>query len=318
MITRRDFVTRLALATTGLSVASRLEAMQPAVDAKGTISVFSKNLHWLNYQDMSSFAAEIGFDGIDLTVRPEGHVLPERVADDLPKAVEAVRKTGKDVYMIVTALTDPSDPSAIPILKTASQLGIQSYRMGWMNYDDKKSMDDNLNDFRQRMMKFAELNKTYKIRGDYQNHSGTSFGSPVWDLWSVIKQLDAKWIASQYDVMHGYVEGGNSWQLGLRLLKTHLGSIDIKDFNWVKLATGWKPEVVPLGEGMVDYKKYLSMLREFGVSGPYSMHFEYPLGGAENGAKTLTISPQELKTAMKRDLTKFRAMLTEAGLSLKK
>ena len=44
-----------------------------------------------DYNEMSKVVAEMGFDGVDLTVRPQGHVLPERVEADLPKAVEAIR-----------------------------------------------------------------------------------------------------------------------------------------------------------------------------------------------------------------------------------
>ena len=43
------------------------------------IHIFSKHLQFLIYKDMAEAAAEMGFDGIDLTVRPNGHVLPERV-----------------------------------------------------------------------------------------------------------------------------------------------------------------------------------------------------------------------------------------------
>ena len=62
------------------------------------IHIFSKHLQFLNYQDLAEAAAEMGFDGIDLTVRPKGHVLPERVESDMPKAVEAMRKVGLILY----------------------------------------------------------------------------------------------------------------------------------------------------------------------------------------------------------------------------
>lgn len=56
------------------------------------IHIFSKHLQFLNYQDMAEAAAEIGFDGVDLAVRPGGHVVPEKVGNDLPKAVKALEK----------------------------------------------------------------------------------------------------------------------------------------------------------------------------------------------------------------------------------
>ena len=37
------------------------------------VSIFSKQLQFLDYKSMSEAAKEMGFDGIDLTIRPKGH-----------------------------------------------------------------------------------------------------------------------------------------------------------------------------------------------------------------------------------------------------
>lgn len=315
---RRDFIRKSILTSAAVSMLSAIDTRATTLisdrpDTKN-INVFSKNFHWTDYKSMSEMVADLGFDGIDLTVRPEGHVLPEKVTDDLPKAIEAIKKAGLRCDMIVTAITDPDDKFTEPILKTASSLGVSYYRTGWINYDDKKSIEDNLKFFKTQMTKLAVLNKKYKIHGDYQNHSGLSFGAPLWDLWMTIKDLDAEWIGSQFDAMHAYVEGGNTWQLGLKLLKSHIKTIDIKDFVWMKTDQGWKAEVVPLGEGMIDYKKYLGLLKEYQLGGPFSMHFEYPLGGIENGARQLSIPKEDVLKAMKRDLVLFKSMLSNAGI----
>lgn len=72
---------------------------------------------------MANLAAQMGFDGVDLTVRPDGHVLPENVAIDLPRAVAAVEKAGLKVYSIVTNIKQPDEKFAQDILKTASGIG---------------------------------------------------------------------------------------------------------------------------------------------------------------------------------------------------
>lgn len=316
--TRRQFLLKSMLASASLSMIPSVAtpAGTNTADRPGrkSVNVFSKNFHWLDYNGMADAAAQLGFDGVDITVRPEGHVIPERVADDLPKAVEAVKKAGLKVHMITTAITSADDKFTEPILKTASSQGIGYYRMGWIHYDEKKSMNDNLDAFKLRMSRLAALNHKYQIRGDYQNHSGVSFGSPIWDLWMVLKDVDTEWVGSQFDIMHAQVEGGNTWQLSLKLLKANITTIDIKDFIWAKTGQGWKAEVVPLGDGMIDYRKYLALLKEYNLDGPFSMHFEYPLGGVENGAKQITVSKDDVMKAMKRDLTKFRSMLSEAGI----
>ena len=78
--------------------------------------------------------AEMGYDGADLTVRPRGHVLPENVERDLPKAVEAIRKAGLEVSMITTDISSADDQWTEPILKTTSQMGITLYRIGGWHY----------------------------------------------------------------------------------------------------------------------------------------------------------------------------------------
>ena len=74
---------------------------------------------------MAEAAAEMGFDGVDLTVRPKGHVLPEKVESDLPKAVEAMRKVGFSPFIMTTAVQDANDPTDQNVLSTASKLGFQ-------------------------------------------------------------------------------------------------------------------------------------------------------------------------------------------------
>jgi len=85
---RREFIAAgAAAALSSRRVAARpidpssVDAGQPGID---DICVFSKHLQWLDFREMASAAREIGFDGIDLTVRPGGHVDPARVVEDLP------------------------------------------------------------------------------------------------------------------------------------------------------------------------------------------------------------------------------------------
>jgi hypothetical protein len=56
------------------------------------------------------------------------------------------------------------------------------------------------------------------------------------------------------------------------------------------------------------------MLAEAHFSGPLQLHFEYPLGGADNGKTAITIPKEEVFAAMKRDLHQLRAYLKEAAL----
>jgi len=77
---------------------------------------------------MSEAAKEMGFDGVDLTVRPKGHVLPERVNEDLPKATEAMKSFGLVPKMFASNLIDTNNELHRKVLETAKVLGYEFYR----------------------------------------------------------------------------------------------------------------------------------------------------------------------------------------------
>jgi L-ribulose-5-phosphate 3-epimerase len=310
--TRRNFIKSAAAAGLGLTVAglSNTESVQ-AAPGHSPICIFSKHLQFLDYKPMAEAAAEIGFDGIDLAVRPGGHVLPENVERDLPKAVKAVEKAGLQVSMMTTRITNPKDETVEPILRTASDLGIKYYRMGYLRYDHEKGIAETLYDYRPMIEGLAELNEKYGMHGAYQNHSGTRVGGPVWDIWVLIKDIDPRYIGCQYDVRHATLEGGYSWPLGFELLKSFVKITAIKDFVWKQQNGEWKHASVPLGEGMVDFKTYFEMVKKFHIQGPVSLHFEYDMPSEE---LPLAIRIQRTIEVMQKDLLALRQMMNDAGI----
>jgi sugar phosphate isomerase/epimerase len=301
MTTRREALILLAGAAASAMAPIGLSA-GTGVAARRKVHLFSKHLQWLGYGPMAETAAEIGFDGVDLTVRPGGHVLPENVARDLPLAVEAIRGAGLKADRITTAITDPDDPLTAAILETVSELGIGIYRMGWLKYDRAQPIPQQLDAFRARFEQLAALNERFGIHGAYQNHVGTGVGSPVWDAWLLVRDLDPRWLGIRYDVRHAMAEGIRSWELGLQLVAPHVRSLDVKDFQWVQEDGEWTVESVPLGAGAVRFSYYFERLDELGIAADMTLHLEYPLGGADKGKPELSIPEEQVLEAMAQDL----------------
>src|SRR5436190_18328424 len=127
------------------------------------ICVFSKHFQWTDVTECAAMSKQIGFDGIDLTVRKGGHVLPENVERDLPKAVETIRKEGLPVSMITAEIVDAKTPYAEAILHTASSLGIHHYRWGGFNYNYEHPLGEQLDALKPRVAGLAQLNEKYKM-----------------------------------------------------------------------------------------------------------------------------------------------------------
>ena len=117
--------------------------------------------------------ADIGFDGIDLTVRKGGHVEPSRAAEELPAAVEAIRKTGLEVPMVTTGIITAQSEHAGEILRTISSLGIHDYRWGGFPLDAGRSIPEQIESARGAVRDLAALNQSHRVCAMYHTHSGT-------------------------------------------------------------------------------------------------------------------------------------------------
>ncbi len=308
-ISRRNF-TRLSVTALGsiplMGFNSSFLSVLPKMKDEIEVHLFSKHLQFLDYNDMAAAAAEMGFDGLDLTVRPKGHVLPKKVVDDLPKAVDAMKKYGITPKVMTTNVWDLSKPEQQTVLETASKLGFTHYRTGWLSYPEERTIEESQTIYGQQAKNLELLNKELRLIGCYQNHAGNHVGAPIWDLPPILSVTNNENIGCQYDIRHAVVEGGSSWELGLRQIKPFIKSLVIKDFKWGKVNGKWKPINTPLGEGMVDFIRYFALLKKHKINVPISLHLEYDLGGAEHGATKIIIDKKEVFTQMKKDLTFLR------------
>ncbi|MGC2657974.1 MAG: TIM barrel protein [Bryobacteraceae bacterium] len=311
--------------TTGLSRRDALLAGMAGLSFAATsatrnlkIAIFSKHLQFVQGAELANTAAELGFDGVDITVRAGGHVEPAHAAEELPPLVNLIRRHGLEVPMVTTDIADADSPHARDVLKVLADLGIHYYRWGNLKYREDWPFATQLEDLHRRSAQLATLNAEYGVCAIYHTHSGVDLvGAPVWDIFQILNGLDPKAVAINYDVGHATVEGGlGGWIDSFRLAEPYIRGVACKDFVWQKNQKGkWDPAWTPLGQGMVRFPTFFAMLAKTNFNGPLQLHFEYPLGGADAGKRQLTIDRQQVFAAMRRDLRQLRTYLNDAGLS---
>jgi sugar phosphate isomerase/epimerase len=306
---RRQLLATLAV----LSTSARAQSA-----TKTPICAFSKHFHWASVEQTSALCAAIGFDGVDLTLRPGGHVEPERVEEDLPKAVETIRKAGLEIPMVTSSIVDTMTPHAERVLKTLKAVGIPRYRWGGLRYDPKRDLPAQLAEMKPRVKDLAAMNRGYGLTAMYHTHSGIDqVGASMWDLYLLLKDHTPETVSVNYDVGHAVVEGGyGGWINSTRLLLPYMRGVAVKDFVWKQNPRGeWRPGWCALSRGMVDFPRFLALLKTGGFQGPIQLHMEYDeLGGAASGKKISTLPKERFIEIMKRDLDALKALLKEAGL----
>jgi sugar phosphate isomerase/epimerase len=316
-LSRRQFLqtSSAAMWAAAAPIPAPAETLPPAREPfRGTFCLFSKAVPQLSWQELAQSAKRAGFGGIDLTVRPAGHVLPQRVVEDLPKAVEAIRGEGLEVPMITTELVAADDPTAVPILSTAGKHSIPFLKPGYAHYkfvDVRKELEEAGN----QMRGLVALAQKFGVQVGYHNHSGY-IGAQVWDVAQAIDTLDPKWAGYYFDLLHATVEGGGAgWKIAANLVMPRLKMLAAKDFYWEKKGTaGWQETVCPLGEGMCHYKEFMPMAAQGGFHGPISLHLEYQIPGVsdEQGIAFSREKVGQVMAAAQRDLDTLKSLVREA------
>ncbi len=269
-ISRRQFVASgVALSALAATKTPAFGVESPAASFK--ICAFEKYLQDLSYDELAEVIAKLGFDGIEATVRKNGHVLPERVEDDLPKLVEALSKCGLEISVMATDVVSVEQPLTEKVLRTAASLGVKRYRMGYYTYDKQGSVTERLKEITPTVHELATFNRELGIGALYQNHAGTHYvGATIWDLHHLLRDIPVEEIGCAFDIHHATAEAGLSWPVLHRLISPHIGAIYVKDFRWQDR----KITEVALGTGQVN-PAFFETVKQGSFSGPISLHVEY-------------------------------------------
>ena len=304
-----------------------------AAPAHTRLCLVSRHLQWTDVEEGAAAAAEGGCKAVAWTVRGGAHILPQNVERDLPRAVDAARKAGLEAPMVITNIVDAKSERVEAILDTMRGLGIHHYRAAPFRYDYTGDLAAQLEALKPRIAGLAKLNEKYGTTAMYHTHSATgNIGGGVWDLWMVVKDFDPQVVGLNYDLGHATIRGGTGWVETSHIAHRHVRGLSLKDFRWVKGGGGrrgtgaWSAEMVPGGEGMVDFKGMLGYFKSVGFVGPVELYQEYSVTvpgraepvnmlGTDYGTWKLEMPKSEWLSLLKRDVAFYSNALQEAGLT---
>ncbi len=251
-VTRRLFVQQIAwgstVAATGVSgsVAAATKRDEPS------ITIFEKVFEALNYDELADALDQIGADGVEATIRANGHIKPEAAAEEVPKMQAALAKRGKRIVIAATDVRRADEPLAASLLKTLKANGISHYRLGHYYLDLDRPLKPQVADFAKQAKDLAALNKEIGIQGLYQNHSGGKYlGALIWDAVMMLDGIDPDSLGLALDTRHLIKDTGSSWRTAVAACKPHIRAIYLKDGMWFG-PRGDQYKDVPLDTGFVN------------------------------------------------------------------
>ena len=298
-LTRRQAVAAMVSMAARATAQSRGPgAMLPRVTP--AVCLYSRVLIEIGQVDLPMVIGGLGFDGVDLSVEPGGHVPPEKAGNYLMPALEGFTGRGIDVPMISTALTSLEDKDAENVLGLAAYIKVPFFRPGHWKFSGSPAIEMQLPLVQRQIAGLAQLARATNMVMGIHNFVDGAEGAAVPDIARVIRPIDPHLVGYCFDASYATAQGGdNGFAAALELALPRLKMVAVRDFKWDREGGGASRIVpCPLGEGVVDWPKFFGALAKARFAGPVSLHIDYqPKGKTAAIRKDLAFLRQQIDAA---------------------
>ncbi len=242
--------------------------------------LFTKLFRDRGLAEIGATARDLGFDGIDLLIRP-GHQVEPDDPDRIPAAVRALREAGLATPMATTDLTDPAAFPAERVFARCAEAGVGLIRLGYWRYRPERGYAACFDEARRHLDDLAALARRAGVRLAIQIHGGTIHSSGALAT-ALLAGHDPAIIGAYPDPGNQTVqEGREDWRLTFELLRPWLCCVGVKNGGWFPGEAApsgqrrWRSDWLGLADGMVPWDAIARHLAETGFDGPLSFHSHY-------------------------------------------
>jgi len=255
--------------------------------------LFTKLFRGVSLDEAGAFTQQLGFDGVDLLVRP-GHQLDPDTADGIPDAVRRLEAIGLSVPMVTTDLTDPSRYPADKVLGNCTEAGVRLIRLGYWKYEPERGYATIFEEARRHLDRLEEMARQHGVRVALQLHGGTIHSSGALAA-KLLEGHDAMSVGAYPDPGNQVMqEGLEDWRLTFELLRPWLCCVGVKNGAWFGERIDpagqrrWRSDFLGIADGMVPWRDIIAYLAQSDFDGLVSFHshYEIPLPQALDQTRT--------------------------------
>jgi len=208
------------------------------------LTVFTKPWKTMPLPHLARFVRGLGFDGVELPVRPGFQVEPERVERDLPAAAKVLGDAG----LQIVSIAGPTDERTIAACGAS---GVSIIRI-CLGIDPARGYQTCIDEFRARceilMPALIDANVTIGL----QNHHGNDIGSAI-GLMHAIAPLDPRHVAAVLDIAHCAL-AGEPEEIAIDIAWPRLCMVNLKN--------GYRRRINPDDPGEARWQVYWTGARE--------------------------------------------------------
>ena len=237
---------------------------------KISFSVFTKPWKGVSLAQLGGFVSGLGFDGIELPVRPGYQVTPECVAA-LSEAARILADFGVGIFSVA----GPTDEATIA---ACAEAGVPTIRIMAPITRDERYPEAEAR-YRRDFDALVPLLDAYGVQVGVQNHVGRFVANAV-GLRRLVEGYDPRHIAIVWDAAHEALNGGEP-DLALDVVGSHLCMVNLKNAFWQR-ANGpeaeeadWRVHWTAGRHGRASWSRVAAELKARSYAGVVCLTAEY-------------------------------------------
>lgn len=238
-------------------------------------TVFTK--HWKGpLPEVAATIKTLGFDGVELPIRPDFQVEPDTVGTALPEAARVFADHG----LTIDSVAGPTDEATIA---TCAEAGVRLIRICCKVVKDETYLEAEARHQREFDALVPLLDKYGVVLG-VQNHCDRQIPNAL-GLRALIGKYDPKHIAAVWDPAHCALNGEMP-NLAIDIIWSHLCLVNLKNAFWQRTNgpeaenVEWKKRWTTGRQGLCSWPEVARVLKERGYDGPLCLSAEFADGDA--------------------------------------
>lgn len=238
------------------------------------LALFTKPWKSLPLPELAQHIQSLGFDLIELPVRPGFQVEPDHIERDLPAAAKLLGEHGIRVLNVTADL--PLDDERLYSACAAAGIGMNRV-MFWQRDLDYWTAEA---DARRQLDAALPFCEQYDFQIGIQNHSGRFVPVNEMGMVNLVKDYDTRYVAAIWDPAHNALEGMNS-DSALDVLAPYLRVVNLKNGYWRRVSgpeaavAEWKIYWTSGAQGRASWARLFAKLKAIGYQGPICFSAEY-------------------------------------------
>ncbi len=222
--------------------------------------------------ELAKFVAELGFDGVELPVRPGYPVTPENVTTELPNAVRILAEQN----LKIASIAGPTDEKTIA---ACAEAGVPLIRICVSMRDGEPYLEGEVR-LQREFEALLPLLERHQVTLGIQNHYGNRDVCNAMGLRHLIERFSPRQIAAVWDAGHNGLQG-EAPEMAIDIVWSHLGMVNLKSAYWKRMngpeasSARWEAHWTLGRHGRAEWPRVAAELERRGYQGPICLTAEY-------------------------------------------